>query len=326
MTQRKRRRAFLGALTCMATGPAIRAQAPAFPNRPLRIIPFGTAGGPIETLARAYGERMTQRWGQPVIIEAKPGASGILAADAVAKAAPDGHTIMFTLPLTHINNAVLHARLPYDPVRDFEPLSQLGVGSPLLLARASAPYSDLREFIAHAKAHPGVSYGTWGIGSGAHLYGELLKRQAGINLLHVPYRSEALAFNDLHGNVLEISWANPGSARAQLQAGKVKILAVAGARRMSFFPAVPTFAEQGLAGFEVDSWIGAYAPARTPAPVLDQLVAGLREITQAPEIRTRLLNLGFEPLGNGPKEFMASYRADYPRLAELIKAAGVTAE
>ena len=318
-----RRALLLAAAPVALAGPARAAD---FPTRPLRIVPFGSAGGPIDRLARIYGEKLTARWHQPVIVDARPGASGILAADHVAKSAPDGYTLLMTLPVTHVNSAILNPKLPYDPVKDFEPLTMIGTGSPLLLARADAPYSNLREYIAFAKAKPGTGYGTWGIGSGAHLYGELLKRQSGADIVHVPYKAEANNYSDMYGGVLEVTWANPGSARAQLAAGKVKILGVTGSRRMSLLPSVPTFGEQGFPGFDIDSWIGVYAPAKTPPVLVDTLSTAFRDITRLPDVQARMLETGFEPLGNSPQEFIARYRADYPRLAELIKAAGVTAE
>lgn len=295
-----------------------------YPSRTIRIIPFGVAGGPIDRLARVYAEKLAARWGQAVIVDAKPGASGILAADAVAKAAPDGHTLLMTLPLTHINAAILNPKLPYDPVKDFEPLSMLATGGPLLVARIDAPYADLKEFAAYTKAHAGAGYGTWGIGSGAHLFGELFKRQSGADIVHVPYKAEQQALLDMYGKVLEVTWANPGTARAQ--ASKTKVLGVTGTRRMSHFPNTPTFAEQGFAGFDIDSWIGMYAPAKTPPAVLEKIVTALREITRLPDVRDKLLETGFEPLGNTPQEFAARYKADLPRWADMIKAAGVTPE
>jgi tripartite-type tricarboxylate transporter receptor subunit TctC len=317
----------LVALAMAAAAPMASAQAQAaFPAKVIRIVPFGTAGGPIDVIARAYAEKLQQRWGQSVIVEPRPGASGILAADAVAKAPPDGHTVLFTLPLTHINNAILQPRLPYDPVKDFEPISQLATGGPMLVARADAPYSNLKEFVAHAKQHPGLTYGTWGNGSQAHLMGELLKRQSSIALTHVAYKAEAAAHNDMIGGVLDFAWANPATARAQSQAGRMKVLGIAGSRRVSTLPNVPTFAEQGFAGFDLDSWIGVYAPAKTPLPVIEEWTQALREITRMPDVQARLTGFGFEPLGNTPAEFKASYQADFPRVAELIKAAGVTAE
>jgi tripartite-type tricarboxylate transporter receptor subunit TctC len=297
-----------------------------FPNRVIRIVPFGTAGGPIDGIARIFADKLKERWGQAVIVEAKPGASGILAADAVAKAEPDGYTILITLPLTHINNAILQPKLPYDPLKDFAPLSQLATGGPMLVARADAPYSNLREFVDYARAHPGMTYGTWGNGSTAHLFGALLQRQAGVELRHVPYKSEANAHSDMFGKVLDFAWANPATARMHTQAGKIKVLAIAGSRRVSTMPAVATFKEQGFAGFDLDSWIGVYAPARTPQAIVEKWSSALQDITRLPDVRERLIGYGFEPLGNSPQQFLESYKADFPRVAELIKAAGVTAE
>jgi len=167
------RRAFMAGLGASVIAPGLMAQpAAVFPNKTIRIVPFGTGGGPIDSLARVYAEKLQQRWGQPVITDAKPGASGIIAADFVAKAAPDGHTVMFTLPLTHVNNAILQSKLPYDPVKDFQPLSMLATGGPMLVTRANAPYNNVKEFIEFARKQPkGLTYGTWGSGSTAHLFG-----------------------------------------------------------------------------------------------------------------------------------------------------------
>jgi len=297
-----------------------------FPSRTIRIVPFGTAGGPIDVIARVYAEKLQARFGQPVIVDAKPGASGIIAADFVAKAPPDGHTVMFTLPLTHVNNAILMPKLPYDSIKDFTPLSQLAVGGPMLVARANSPYNNLKEFAAFARAQKQMSYGTWGTGSSAHLFGELLRRQTGANLVHVPYKAEAAVHNDLFGESLDFAWSNPSTARAHSASGKMKVLGVAGTRRVSTMPNVPTFAEQGFVGFDVDSWIGVYAPAKLPQAILDAWSTALRDITKMPDVAARLTAFGFEPLGNTPSQFLESYKTDYPRMAELIKAAGVTAE
>jgi tripartite-type tricarboxylate transporter receptor subunit TctC len=320
------RRTFVAAVAAGAVAP-LQAQSPAFPNRVIRIVPFGTAGGPIDTLARAYGEKLQARWGQSVIVDAKPGASGIIAADFVAKSPPDGHTVMFTLPLTHVNVPILQPKVPYDPVRDFTPLSMLATGGPMIVARADAPYADVKGLVEFAKKqNKPLNYGTWGSGSSAHLFGELLKRQSGAELTHVPYKAEAQVHSDLFGNALDFAWANPSTARGHVQAGKMKVLAVAGTRRVSTMPQVSTFGEQGFSGFDVDSWIGVYAPAKLPDDTTAAWVSALREITAMPDIAQRLTAFGFEPLGNTPAQFVERYNADYPRTAELIKAAGVTAQ
>jgi tripartite-type tricarboxylate transporter receptor subunit TctC len=307
-------------------GTCLMAQQPPFPSKVLRIIPFGTAGGPIDTIARVYADKLQVRWSQSVIVDPKPGASGIIAADFVAKSAPDGHTVMFTLPLTHVNNAILQSKLPYDPVKDFQPLSMLATGGPMLVARANAPFNDLREFVDFARKKGRMTYGTWGSGSTAHLFGELLKRQTGTELVHVAYKAEAAAHSDLFGESLDFAWANPSTARVHVQGGKMKVLAIAGTSRVSTMPSVPTFKEQGFQGFDVDSWIGVYGPAKLPLPVIEAWTTALRDVTAMPDVSARLTAFGFEPLGNTPAQFMERYKADYPRMAELIKAAGVTAE
>jgi tripartite-type tricarboxylate transporter receptor subunit TctC len=310
---RRRALGHLAGVAGLAALPAFAQQPSAFPTKVIRIVPFGTAGGPIDTLARVYADKLQARWGQSVIVDAKPGASGVIAADFVAKAPPDGYTVLFTLPLTHVNNHILMPRLPYDPVKDFQPLSMLATGGPMLVARANAPYNNLKEFVEYAKKKGRLTYGTWGNGSTAHLFGELLKRQSGTDLVHVAYKAESAAHNDLFGEQLDFAWANPSTARAHVQA-------------VSGMPNVPTFKEQGFNGFDIDSWIGVYAPAKTPQPVVDAWVAALRDITKTPEVQARLSAFGFEPLGNTPAQFMEVYKADYPRMAELIKAAGVTAD
>jgi tripartite-type tricarboxylate transporter receptor subunit TctC len=319
------RRHVIAAMAALAAAP-LRAQTAPFPSRMVRIVPFGTAGGPIDGIARAYAEKLQARWGQTVIVEAKPGASGIVATDFVAKSPPDGYTVMFTLPLTHINVPILQ-KVPYDPVRDFTPLSMLATGGPMLVVRADAPFSDVKGFIEFAKAQGRpLNYGTWGNGSTAHLFGELLKRQSGTPLTHVPYKAEAAVHNDLFGDTLDFAWANPATARGHVQAGKMKVLAIAGTRRVSIMPMVPTFTEQGFVGFDIDSWIGVYAPARLPPDIQAVWVTALREITAIPDVAQRLIAFGFEPLSNTPAQFAERYQADYPRMAELIKAAGVTAQ
>lgn len=320
------RRQFAAALAAFGVGP-LRAQGSPFPSRPIRIVPFGTAGGPIDGIARAYGDKLQARWGQTIIVDAKPGASGIIAADFVAKSAPDGHTVMVTLPLTHVNVPILQPKVPYDPVRDFTPLSMLATGGPMIVARGNAPFGTVREFIDFArKQGKPLSYGTWGTGSTAHLFGELLKRQSGLDLVHVPYKAEAAVHNDLFGEALDFAWANPASARSHAAAGKMKVLGIAGTRRVSVMPQVPTFTEQGFQGFDVDSWIGVYGPAGLPAEIQAAWTTALREITGLPDVAQRLTAFGFEPLGNTPAQFIERFKADYPRMAELIKAAGVTAQ
>ena len=307
---------------------ATAAQAQGFPGKPVRIVPFGTAGGPVDTLARLYAEKLRERWKQPVIVEAKPGASGTLAADFVAKAPPDGTTFLVTLSLTHINNAILQKTIPYDPFRDFAPLSQLAVGyGPALIAPAAAPFNDVRELVAYARQKPaGLTYGTWGTGSTPHLFGEMLAKQAGIRLVQVPYKGEGAAHLDLIGGTLDIAWANSGTARTLLNSNRIKVLGATGSRRSQVLAQTPLFGEQGFDGFEPTTWIGAYAPARTPPAIVEELSAALREATRQPDIAARWRDIGFEPAGTTPEEFARIHKADFPKWARMIEAAGVTAE
>lgn len=307
---------------------AAAAQAQGFPERPVRIVPFGSAGGPIDTLARLYAEKLRERWKQPVIVEPKPGASGTLAADLVAKAPPDGTTFLITLSLTHINNAVLQKSIPYDPFRDFAPLSLLAIGyGPALIAPAAAPFNDLRELIAHARRKPGgLTYGTWGNGSTPHLFGEMLAKEHGVQLVHVPYKAEAAAHLDLFGGSLDFAWANSGTARNHLKSGKIKVLGATGARRSQVLADTPLFGEQGFAGFDITTWVAAYAPARTPGPVVAELHAALRDATKHPDIAARWLDIGFEPLASTPEELASIHKADYPRWKAIIEAVGIKPE
>jgi tripartite-type tricarboxylate transporter receptor subunit TctC len=312
----------------LATLLALGAQAQSFPAKPVRIVPFGTAGGPIDTLARMYAEKLRERWKQPVLVEPKPGASGTLAADMVAKAPPDGTTFLITLSLTHINNAVLQKNIPYDPFRDFEPLSLLAMGyGPALLAPASAPFNDLRGLVAHARTKPnGLTYGTWGQGSTPHLFGEMLAQRAGVKLVHVPYKGEGAAHLDLFGGALDIAWANSGTARAHLNAGKVKVLGATGSKRSEVLAATPLFGEQGFEGFDVTTWVGAYAPAKTPKAVIAELHAALADATRSSEIAKRWFDIGFEPMATTPEEFAKVHKADFPKWKAIIEAAGIKPE
>jgi tripartite-type tricarboxylate transporter receptor subunit TctC len=328
---RRRAAAALGAVLALVamTIPPVRAaeSAAAFPSKMIRIIPYGPGGSPIDVLARLYAEDLRRQWGQNVIVDPKPGASGILAADAVAKAPADGYTIMITLQTTHINNVFLHSKLPYDPGKDFTPLSELAQGEGVMLATAvSAPYSNIAELIAYSKTHPSISYATWGLGSSAHLFGELLRRSAIPGLTHVPYKTESTGQQDMQAGRVDLAWANPGTARTLVQTGKVKILAASSTKRWALMPDVPTFAEQGLPGFEVSTWIGAYAPAGLPAPIRDKLVDGLRKATFSPEVKARIVDIGFRPLANTPDEFTANARSDFQRIKALVEAAGIKPE
>ena len=315
-------------LAILALSWSFAAQAQGFPAKPVRIVPFGTAGGPIDTLARLYADKLRERWKQTVIVEPKPGASGSLAADAVARAPADGSAFLFTLSLTHINNVILQKSIPYDPFRDFEPLTQLAVGyGPALLAPAGAPFNDVRGLLAFAKTRPeGVTYGTWGNGSTPHLLTEMLAKREGVKMVHVPYKGEAAAHLDLFGGALDLAWANSGTARNHLRTSKVKVLGATGLQRSQVLADTPLFGEQGFAGFDVTTWAAAFAPAKTPKAVVDELAAALREVTRHPDIRARWQDIGFEPVGGTPEELARILKTDFPKWEAIIKAVGIQPE
>ncbi len=306
-------------------GPA--AAAPEWPTRTIRLVSPFNPGGAIDVLNRLIAEKLAPRLGQAVVVEALPGANTITGANAVAKAAPDGYTFMITTMSTHVNNRVLFDRMPFDPIKDFTPISMVSLGSVLLTAPGNAPYNDLKGFIAWAAAQKRpISYGTWGIGSSAHVYGGILNKDHGVDLNHVPYKGEVPAITDVIGGSLDITFASPVGARPQVAAGKLKALAMAGPARSAAMPDVPTFAEQGFKGFELAVWVAAYAPAGTPAAIVDRLQREIAAVIRLPDVAPRLVEQGQTPLGSTPAEFDAAFKAQAPRWEALIRASGAKAQ
>ena len=315
-------------LALAAAVPAAHAQAQAtWPSKPIRLVSPFNPGGAIDVLNRLIAEKLATRLGQQVIVDAIPGANTIKGADAVAKAAPDGYTFMITTMSTHVNNRVLFDKLPFDPLKDFAPITQVSLGSVLLTAPGTAPYNDLKGFIAWAaqQKRP-ISFGTWGIGSSAHIYGEILRKEHGVDLNHVPYKGELPAITDVIGGNLDITFSSPVGARPQVAAGKLKALAMAGPARSAAMPEVPTFGEQGFKGFELAVWVAAYAPAGTPAPIVERLQREIAAIIRLPDVAPKLVDQGQTPLGNTPAEFEASFRDQAPRWEALIRASGAKAQ
>lgn len=302
-------------------------QAQEYPAKPVKIVVWTAPGGSIDVLSRMIAEKLAQRWKQPVVVENKPGASGILASEYVARAPADGHTLLVTINTTHINNPVLQSKLPYDPVKDFEPVSQLAIGSVTLIAPATHPANNLAEFVAMAKKKGGtVNYGSWGVGSSAHLFGELLHQKTGLDLNHIAYKGEMPAITDMLGGRLDVTFAGGGTTRAQLAGGKIKVLGLTGPRRIRALPNVTTFAEQGFSGFELAGWVAMYAPAKTPKAVVRKIAADLAELVHAPDVQARMTENGFEPVGSTPEQFDALYKDEFPKWAQLIKASGAKVE
>ena len=317
------------ALAVLAASPlpaAAQSGAP-WPARPIRLVSPFNPGGAIDVLNRVIAEKLAQRLGQPVLVDAIAGASTIKGADVVAKAQPDGYTFMITTMSTHVNNTVLFNKLPFDTARDFAPITQVSLGSVLLTAPGNAPYSDLKGFVAWAKAHgKPVNYGSWGIGSSGNVYGEILAKDYGLALTHVPYKGELPAITDVLGGNLDVTFASPVGAKPQVQAGRLKALGMTGPARSAAMPEVATFGEQGFKGFELPIWVAAYAPAGTPKPIIDRLQKEIAAIIRLPDVMPKMVDQGQTPLGNTPEEFAAAFARDAPKWVEYIKASGAKPE
>jgi tripartite-type tricarboxylate transporter receptor subunit TctC len=297
-----------------------------FPSKSIRLITPFNPGGAIDVLTRVIAEKLQARLGQPVVVEAIPGANTIIGTQAMLKGAPDGHTFMITTMSTTVNNPVLYAKLPYE-AKDLAPITQLSYGSVLLVGPANASYNDVKGLIAWVKAqNRPINYGSWGVGSSGHLYGQILQRDHGVKLNHVPYKGDVPAIVDVQNGNLDVTFASPTSAKPRISANAIKALGMTGPTRSVAMPELATFGEQGVKGFELPIWVGAYAPAGTPKPVRERLQRELRAIISEPEVTKRMHDQGQVPIGNTPDEFMANFQADAPKWAELIRASGAKVE
>ena len=322
-----RRRAALQTLGGAAATLAWPAHAQDFPSKPIRVIVPFVAGGAIDVAVRAMTDKASANIGQPMVVDAKPGAATIVGADAAAKAAPDGYTILVTTSSTTINNAGAFKKLPYDPATSFVPVTLVSLGSVMFSGPANAPYTNLKEFAAWAKAqNRPISYGTWGVGSSAHLFGELLRTRHGLNMNHVPYKGDVAALTDVRGGVLDTTFSSPVSARALVRANQIRALGMTGPRRSGGLPELETFSEQGFGGFELAGYVAVYAPAGTPKAVVDTLNKAFVAAIRSPEVSQRLIDQGQDPIASTPEELASIYARDFPQWIALMKAAGVQPE
>ncbi|MBX9946400.1 MAG: tripartite tricarboxylate transporter substrate binding protein [Reyranella sp.] len=303
-----------------------------WPAKPIRIVVPFTAGGAIDALVRVIADGLTSKLGQQVLVDPKPGANTIVGSEIVAKAAPDGYTFLITTNSTHTNNPTLYARLPFDPAKDLIPVSLVSLGTILLVVKADAPFDDLRGMAAWVKGlgRP-ATYGSWGIGSSGHLYGLMFEKvlggpSGGGTYSHVPYRGDVQALQDVANGTLDITWASPTSAKPQIAAGRVKPLAVAGARRSASMPELRTFAEQLIAGFDLSLFVAAYAPAGTPAAIVDRLSREIKAVIAQPEVAEKMIAQGQTPVGSTPAELAAVLARETPVWADLIKQSGAKVE
>jgi tripartite-type tricarboxylate transporter receptor subunit TctC len=298
-----------------------------FPARPVRIVIPLPPGGVTDGMARFIAQKMQETWGQPVVPENRPGASHFIAAEHVAKSAPDGHTILFANHATLAMNAGLFEKLPYDPLKDFTAISLVVSSANVLMAHPSVAAKDVRELIALAKAQPGkLNYGSQGTGSSGHIGIAMLAHAAGVSLVHIPYKGPALATQDLIGGRVELLFDTVFSQLSNIRAGKLKALAVSTLERHPLLPEVPTVAEQGLAGFEVVPWFGLVAPAATPRDIVAKLNAEVVRILQDETQRKRLTDLGLTVVASTPEAFQAHINDEHAKWARLIRELGIRAD
>lgn len=324
MTSGRLRRAFLAAALAAASVSALaQGSAAPWPNRPIRLVVGFSAGGPTDVVARAFAEQASQALGQPVIVDNKPGANTILAAEAVAQAPADGHTLLLAATNHTMIPALYSARVKFDAVHSFAPVCTLASSPTVLVVGPSLQVKSLGAFMQAVRAQPGVrTYGTPGVGSSGHFASEEFLRGHGLAMNHVPYKGAAPVVTDLLGGQLDSSFATLGSVLPQVQGGKLTALAVASARRSSLLPQVPTFAEAGAPGYVAEAWYGLLAPAGTPAPVLERLEKVARQFAQTPASVARLQSLGMEPQSSCREAFGASLArevASYTRLAQTLQ-------
>ena len=301
--------------------------AAAYPTRPIRLVAPFPPGGPVDLLARLVGEKLQARWGQPVLIENKPGAGGNIGIKAVADAAADGYTLL-VVPAGNITiNATLMTDLPFNWERDFVAVTKIATAPNILAVHPAVKAATLQELIALARTQPGkLSYGSPGIGSGLHLAGELFRREAGIDILHVPYKGTTQAMNDLMGGQLAMMFGAMPTLLPQVRAGKLRALAVTSAQRAPVAPDLPTLAEAGLKGFDVSSWYGVMAPAATPRELIARLQAEIALIVALPEVKAGLEAQGLYPVASRPDVFAADIRAETARWARVIREAAIKPE
>lgn len=311
----------------LAFGGLSIAVAQTFPSRPVRIVVPFAPGGTTDILARLVGHRLTDVLRRSVIIDNRPGANGALGTEMVAKSTPDGHTIVMGYLGSLALGPHLYSKLPYDPVRDFSPITLVASTTQAMVLHPSLPVRTTREFIALARRQPGrLTYASAGIGAPSHLAGELFKMMAAVDLVHVPYKGSGAAIHDLLGGHVALSFGGLAAAMPHVKAHRLRVLAIASGSRSPAMPGIPTIAESGLPGYDVASWFGLLAPAGTPGEAIARLHAEVTRILRAEDVRQQLAADGAEVVANRPDEFAAYIRAELAKWGAVIKAAGVRAE
>jgi tripartite-type tricarboxylate transporter receptor subunit TctC len=299
------------------------AGAQAYPSRPVKLVVPFPPGGSLDITGRLIAQRLTDMWGQAVVVENKPGAGGNIGADFVAKATPDGYTILLGALSTHAVNPNLYAKMPYDAVRDFAPITLIATTPNVLVVNAATPVGNVREFIAWTKANPGkLAFGSGSNGSAGHLAGELYKVDTGTDAVHIPFKGGAPATQALLAGDTQFMFDNLANAMAQVKAGKLKALAVTTAERSTLVPELPTMAEAGLPGFDISTWYGLFAPAGTPAAIVAKWNTDVTRILNSPDVRAKLMADGAEPAPDTPEQFAQMIARELAKYARIIKASG----
>lgn len=311
------------AALCAASHPASAADA--YPNRRITLVIPYPAGGATDVLGRLLANKLSEAWKTTVVVENKSGGGGVVGNDFVAKAQPDGYTVL--LAITQIIQAPsLVAKLPYDVFKDLTPVTQVALSTIVLVVPEQQPFKSVKELVDYAKANPGKPYGTFGNATTSHLYGELLKKVAGIEMTHVPYRGSAPLTNDLLNNTVTTAFQDLTTAHAQIKAGKLRPLAVGGEKRRKAMPDVPTMGELGYAGFEIEGWLGVFVPAATPKEIVKKLSDELARIVASPEGIAGIETLSLVPVGGTPEDFEKAARRDLDKWADVVKQTGVKGE
>ena len=332
-SERKRRVKFRRRLAIAALALAFAVGAPliastdaaaqTYPSRPVKLVVPFPPGGPLDIIGRAIAQKLTEAWGQSVVVDNRPGAGGNIGADLVAKSAPDGYTVVMGALSTHAVNPSLYAKMPYDAVKDFAPITLVAITPNVLVVNASLPVNSAKEFVAYAKANTGkLAFGSGSNGSAGHLAGELFKVETATDIIHVPYKGGAPATQALLAGDTQFMFDNLANAMPQVKAGRLKTLAVTTAERSKLAPELPTMAEAGLPGFDISTWFGLLAPAGTPQPIIAKWNAEVTNILNSPEMRERFTSQGAEPAPTTPAEFAAFIRSELSKYARIVKISG----
>jgi tripartite-type tricarboxylate transporter receptor subunit TctC len=310
-------------IAAIAFACATAAQAQAWPSKPIKYIVNFAPGGTTDILARMIAPKLAEALGQPVVVENKPGQAGSVGAAEVARSAADGYTIGAGTISSHAINVSLYSKLPYDVLKDFQPITMLATLPNMLVVHPSIPANNVQELIAFLKANPNKhSFGSAGNGTSQHMSGELFKNMTGVQMQHIPYKGSGPMIPDLLGGVLSMSFENLTTAYPPAKQGRLKALAVTSAKRSFIAPEIPTLAESGLAGYDISSWQALFAPAGIPKPILDRLYAETAKALKAPDVTKRLQDLGLDAGGMPPEELAAKIRDDIPKLGKIVRDSG----